>query len=156
MAWLCNGSTPFDPMTSRWPAISTTSSKSKFGNFVYQIQMTPLTGLNNENSGAGPTFRVSPDGPSRLYQVNINAKGQWEVSRASETSSSNALAEMTDACQNPCPYFHTGLNQPNVITIRAFGSKVQIQVNGYPLVSFTEFEPYWADPVHPIPAMNHL
>ena len=99
--------------------------------------MTLLTGMNSNNSGAGPVFRVNPNNTNRLYQMDINEKGDWDVASASETNSSSPVSK-TNACQNPCPYVHTGLNQANVITIRAFGSQVQIQVNGQPLVSFTD------------------
>lgn len=51
-----------------------------FNNFVYQIQMTILSGVNNDQSGAGPTFRTNTTGTGQQYQVLFDAQGNWQVS----------------------------------------------------------------------------
>jgi hypothetical protein len=102
-----------------------------FSNFVYQIQMTILSGVNNDQSGAGLTFRTNTAGTGQQYQVLFDAKGDWQVS--TDVKDLNG-----GICTNPCPHFHTGFNQPNVITVRAAGNFIQIQINGYDLSSYTD------------------
>lgn len=102
-----------------------------FSNFVYQIQMTILSGANNDQSGAGPTFRTNTAGNGQQYQVLFDAQGDWQVSTDAQSLNGGT-------CANPCPHFHTGFNQPNVITVRAAGNFIQIQINGYDLGTYTD------------------
>lgn len=114
---------------------TTNQSTSVFSNFVYQIEMTILTGLDDSaNSATGPTFRVNTAGTGQEYQVTFDVFGDWSVS-----VDSTALTSMTSVpCSNPCPYFHTGLNQPNFITIEAVGNSITVQINGHTLGSFVD------------------
>lgn len=107
------------------------SSSSILGNFVYQIRMTILAGLGNDQSWAGPTFRINTNGNGQQYQVNFDANGDWQV--ATET-----LPLCSVICSDASPYFHTGLHRANFITIRASGSHIQVQINGHLLDSFTD------------------
>lgn len=107
------------------------SSSSIFGNFVYQIRMTILAGLGNDQSWAGPTFRINTNGNGQQYQVNFDANGDWQV--ATET-----LPLCSVICSDASPYFHTGLHRANFITISASGSHIQVQINGHLLDSFTD------------------
>lgn len=110
---------------------SAESSNSKFSNFVYQIQMTILTGVDNDQAGAGVIFRVNTAGTGQQYQVLFDVAGNWSVATdAKDLSGGN--------CANPCPYFHTGANHPNIITVRAAGNSIQVQINGYMLGSYTD------------------
>lgn len=109
------------------------NSRGIFGNFVYQVEMTILTGLHTDQSGAGPTFRVNTSGNGQQYQVDFDVAGNWDVESDTTTLTSNSAS-----CASPCPYFHSGFNQPNVITISASGNLMQIQINGYPLGSYTD------------------
>ena len=106
---------------------NTENPRGAFSNFVYQIKMTILEGIDDEVVGeAGPTFRVIDNGPE--YHVNFDVNGYWSVVY-NGTSLAHAIT--------PFPYFLSGVNQSNFITIRAVGIRIQIQVNGYNLVSFT-------------------
>jgi hypothetical protein len=102
--------------------------KGTFSNFVYQIKMTILEGIDTSNAAVGPTFRVSDTGTE--YQVFFDQNGFWSVN-----SSSGALSHPNSTA---FPYFVTGLNQPNYITIRADGNNIQIQVNGHDLGSYVD------------------
>ena len=63
------------------------------------------------------------------YHVSFDVNGYWSVSY-----NATVLSHAT----TPFPYFHSGVNQPNFITIRAVGSRIQVQVNGHDLGSFTD------------------
>jgi hypothetical protein len=119
------------PAGSNGEGCNTEASNSVFSNFVYQIQMTILSGVDNSQAGAGPIFRVNTSGSGQQYQVTFDEKGDWDV----ETDVQNLSGA---SCANPCPNFHQGFGQPNIITIRASGSSIQIQINGYPLGSYTD------------------
>jgi serine/threonine protein kinase len=106
---------------------NTEDAKGTFSNFVYQIKMTILQGISDGNSEAGPTFRVHDSGLQ--YQVSFDANGYWSV-----VTDSTSLSNST----NPFPYFHTGVGQPNYITIQAIGSSIRVQVNGHDLGSYTD------------------
>lgn len=110
---------------------STESSNSNFSNFVYQIQMTILTGVDNDQSGAGVIFRVNTAGSGQQYQVLFDVAGDWSVATDSKDLSGGS-------CANPCPYFHAGANHPNVITVRAAGNSIQVQINEHMLGSYTD------------------
>jgi hypothetical protein len=106
---------------------NTENPKGSFSNFVYQIKMTIRQGIDDGITGeAGPTFRVHDNAPG--YQVSFDVNGNWSV-----TYNSTMLSQAT----TPFPYFHSGVNQSNYITIRADGSSIQVQVNGHDLGSFT-------------------
>ena len=106
---------------------NTENPNGRFGNFVYQIKMTILEGIDDGNAEAGPTFRVNDNGSQ--YQVSFDANGYWSVT-------ANSLSLSHDP--NPFPYFHSGINQPNFITIRASMSNIQVQVNGHDLGSYVD------------------
>lgn len=109
-----------------------TAPSTIFGNFVYQIEMTIISGLDTpSNSSVGPVFRVNTGGTGQEYQVSFDVAGNWQV-----TVDSTPLTG--DICANPCPYFHRGYNQANFITILAAGSSIQVQINGYTLGSYTD------------------
>lgn len=108
----------------------TESAKGNFSNFVYQIEMTILTGVDDDQSGSGPIFRANASN-GQQYQVLFDVNGDWQVGTDAKTLTG-------DMCANPCPYFHTGVNQQNYITIRAAGNFIQIQINGYDLGSYTD------------------
>jgi hypothetical protein len=111
----------------------TTASTSIFGNFVYQIKMTILKGMDDTNASAvGPTFRLNA-ASGQEYQVTFDVDGDWQVQ-----SDKGPLVSNGPTCLNPCLAFHTGLNQPNYITIRAFGNSIQVQINGQVLGSYTD------------------
>lgn len=115
------------PAHSAGVGCNTENPKGTFSNFVYQIKMTILEGIDDGIAGeAGPTFRVHDSGSE--YQVNFDVNGYWSV-----TYNSTVLSQATI----PFPYFHSGVNQPNFITIRADGSSIQVQVNGHDLGPFT-------------------
>lgn len=102
-----------------------------FRNFVYQIQMTILTGVDNGQAGAGVTFRTNTSGTGQQYQVLFNVNGIWEIG----TDAKDFVGGM---CANPCPHFHVGLNQSNYITVRASNNLIQVQINGYDLGSYMD------------------
>lgn len=107
---------------------NTENPRGVFSNFVYQIKMIILAGIDDGKAGeAGPTFRVNDNGLE--YHVSFDVNGYWSVSYNFTT-----LSQAT----TPFRYFHSGVNQPNYITIRAVGSSIQIQVNGHDLGSFTD------------------
>lgn len=107
------------------------SPRGTFGNFVYQIQMIILMGIDNDSAGAGPTFRTNTSGTGQQYQVLFDVNGNWQVS-------TDVKPLTGGSCANPCPHFHTGWNQVNTITLRASGNFIQIQINGYDLGSYTD------------------
>lgn len=113
---------------------STTSSTSIFGNFVYQIKMTILKGMDDTNASAvGPTFRLNTNNNGQEYEVSFDVDGDWQVQ-----SDVKPLEKSGTSCNNPCSAFHAGVNQPNFITIRAYGSVIQVQINGQILGSFSD------------------
>lgn len=97
------------------------NSKGTFSNFVYQIRMTILEGVDGNNASVCITFRVNT---TTEDEVCFSQNGYWSVSGSSGTLASNGPQ---------FPYFVTGINQANYITIRASGSMFQIQVNGHDL-----------------------
>lgn len=107
------------------------SSTGTFSNFVYQIRMIILAGVDNGESGAGPTFRTNTAGTGQQYQVQFGVNGAWEVA-------TDIKPLVGGICANPCPYFHVGLNKANYITIRTSGNHIQIQINGHDLSSYTD------------------
>lgn len=116
------------PADSKGVGCNTENPKGSFSNFVYQIEMTILEGIDDGIAGeVGPTFRVHDNGSQ--YHVSFDVNGYWSVTYNSTTLSS---------ATTPFPAFHSGINQSNYITIRAVGSSIQIQVNGHDLGSFTD------------------
>ncbi len=106
--------------------------QSVFGDLVYQITMTILSGVGNTGSGAGPQFRVDPGQNASHYKVTFDVMGNWHLWLVVNDHASILPGSLAGArCGNPCPYFHTGLNQPNVFTIWAVGNKIAVWVNGY-------------------------
>lgn len=106
--------------------------QSVFSNFVYQITMTILSGLDNTNSGAGPQFRKNPDQNASHYKVTFDVMGNWHLWLVVNDNASILPDSLVGArCGNPCSYFHTGLNQPNVFTIWDVGNKIDVFVNGH-------------------------
>lgn len=97
------------------------SPKVSFSNFVYQIRMTILEGVDGNNAEACTTFRVNDTAQD---DVCFSQNGYWSVDGSSGTLASNGPQ---------FPYFVTGINQINYITIRASGSTFQVQVNGHDL-----------------------
>lgn len=109
------------------------NTRGVFQNFVYQIEMTILSGVGAGESGAGATFRVNPNGNGQQYQVTFTVAGNWLVETDTQVLRSNG-----PTCANPCPFFVNGVNHPNVLTISASGSVIQIQINGHPLGSYLD------------------
>lgn len=99
------------------------NEKGIFSNFVYQIRMKILEGVDGDNASTCVTFRVN-DTTLKQDQVCFSQEGYWSVS-----GSSGAMPSGT----SQFPYFSKGINQINYITIRANGSTFQIQVNGHDL-----------------------
>lgn len=97
------------------------NQKGTFSNFVYQIRMTILEGVDGNNASVCTTFRVSTQAQDA---VCFSQNGYWSVSGSSGTLSSDT---------SQFPYFVTGVNQINYITVRASGSTFQVQVNGHDL-----------------------
>lgn len=109
------------------------NAKGLFHNFVYQIGMKILAGVDAGQAGVGPTFRVNPTGNGQQYQVTFTVSGDWSV----ETDV-QPLTSIGPSCANPCPFFTSGVNNFNVITISASGPNIQIQINGHPLGTYRD------------------
>lgn len=106
---------------------NTEAPQNIFGNLVFQITMTILTGMGTTRSGAGPSFHVGARGDAG-YSLRFDAQENWHLWASSGVGNSSVLPGAQ--CSNPCPFFHRGLNQPNVFTIQVVGDHIDIQVNG--------------------------
>jgi hypothetical protein len=108
---------------------NTENSAGSFSNFVLQVKMTILQGVDSGNAEVGPTFRVNDRGAG--YQVSFGQNGYWSV-----TSTTKALSNST----SPYPYFKTGVGQANYLTIRVQGDTIQVQINGHDLGTYSDNE----------------
>jgi len=97
------------------------NQKGIFSNLVYQIQMKILEGVNSDNAAACTSFRITT---RTQDEVCFSQDGYWSVDGSSGTLASNGTA---------FPYFASGVNQSNYITIWANGGTFRIQVNGHAL-----------------------
>ncbi|MBV9689158.1 MAG: hypothetical protein JO202_05535 [Ktedonobacteraceae bacterium] len=107
------------------------------GNFVYQITMIIRSGLANTGSrasplGAGPQFRIESSQNNPHYGLLFNTLGNWSFYVVVNNNGSPLLTPLGGVrCGDPCPHFKTGYNQPNVFTIWAVGSQLDVWLNGY-------------------------
>lgn len=110
----------------------TEATSTNFTDFVYQVKMTILSGLDKGQGGVGPLFRGSSTlyGGS-FYGISFDAHGVWTFGYAEGNSGKTLLGGTS-------PYFVTGLDQPNFITIRVQGSHIEASINNHDLFTISD------------------
>jgi hypothetical protein len=108
---------------------STQSPDTNYTNFVYQIKMAIIQGLDSSSNGvAGPIFCLSNALNGTVYGISFNTSGYWNFSELKNAHSPNAVSsKIKDGIS---PLFHTSEGAWNYITIRVQGNSITAQANG--------------------------
>ena len=91
-----------------------------FSNFAYQVQMTIKQG-----DEGGILFRADPTN-SKFYLFRINQSGAYDLFVYIDNQGTHAK----NLLSNSTSLFKQGLNQPNTITVVAWGGSMYFYING--------------------------
>jgi hypothetical protein len=93
-------------------------------NFVFQVEVTGIQA--DYGYSAGLVFRISSpenNGPFYMFSIGVfGANGTYELS-------SSAGIDGTKLLFSSSPVIHTGLHQPNLLTVIALGSDIYLYAN---------------------------
>ncbi len=95
---------------------------TNYGNFLYQVRMTVLSG--SQADGGGLIFRAAGNA---LYRLHIGIDGSYDLVTPAKSLISSSSAAIK-----------TGLNQTNLVAIAAQGSTISIYVNGALITTLTD------------------
>jgi len=95
---------------------------TKFSNFTYQVRMTILSGTNKD--GGGLIFRATS---GKAYRFRVSTDGSFDL-----VDDAQALVN------NTSPAIRTGLNQTNVLQVKAQGSSISLYINTVLLTQITD------------------
>ena len=94
--------------------------------------MIIVSGLDQGQGGVGLSFRDSNTlyGGSG-YRISFDAQGAWTFGYGTGGTDHPLMG-------GTCPYFITGFNQPNFITVKVQGSQIEATVNNHDLFTTTD------------------
>jgi hypothetical protein len=95
---------------------------SNYGNFLYQVRMTVLSGSGND--GGGLIFRTVGSAQCRL---RVSIDGSYDLAMLGKPLTSGTSSAIK-----------TGLNQTNLVAVAARGTTIDIYINGTLIINLTE------------------
>lgn len=95
---------------------------TNYGNFLYQVRMTVLSGGGND--GGGLIFRTAG---SVQYRLRIGIDGSYDLVTPAKTLASGSSSAIK-----------TGLGQANLVAVAARGSAISVYINKVLLVTLTD------------------
>lgn len=110
---------------------NTNAANTAFTNFVYQIKMTILRGLDGQG-GVGPSFCMSSALNGSWYRVSFELGGYWTFGFLTGGFGNVKDTTITSGVSQ---YFLTQPGQANYITVRVQNHHIDAQVNGHQLFS---------------------